>query len=129
MGFKSSTFERVMLAPISTGDVILDPSKSKSVFHRSVSEDVSANFNDEMSAPRDDLFTEVFDHLPGVKNGSQDDCLNSFYASKLFSPLLQSERARYNFLTGLALALEGVQRTRAAAGLLPTPCARSVLCE
>ena len=69
---------------------------------------------DEMSESSDECFFEVFDNLKCTRSRSQDDCLNSFSRSYLFHPSLQSERARYNFQTGLTNTLRELQRSKAA---------------
>ena len=69
---------------------------------------------DEMSESSDEGFFEVFDSLRCTRSRSQEDCLNSFSRSYLFHPSLQSERARYNFQTGLTNTLRELQRSKAA---------------
>ena len=72
------------------------------------------NFNDTPDDDVDSLF-EVFGNHAFVRCRSQDDCLNSFSRSNLFEPSMHSERARYNFQTGLTDTRNALIRTKAAA--------------
>ena len=84
----------------------------------------------EMSDDDDVCFFEVFDNLGCARCRSQDDCLNSFSRSNLFEPWMQSERARYNFQTGLTNTRDELLRSKAAAtGSLRLRFSTSTHCE
>ena len=88
-----------------------------------------AGYNN-MSDADDKCFFEVFDNLGCARCRSQDDCLNSFSRSNLFEPSIQSERARYNFQTGLTNTRYELLRAKAAAaGPLRLHFSTSTHCE